>query len=144
MTQLDSERLAFYLQNPGERLKLIQDIATRCYRTWDTWDIGEPIYGVQLAYLFATIAGTENWSFSLEMLEDNDGVNTPIAQALQELFPPDHAIWLFIDRQWNGLTESACPVCAHDCVGEYPKRHCYECEFDEAIHDLRTYKPTNA
>jgi hypothetical protein len=139
----DQLRLSFYLKHPGERLSLIRDISAKCYQAWDTWDIGSPVYGVQLAYLFATIAGaeTESWSFSLEMLEDSDGVNTPLAQALQELFHKDHAIWLFIERQWNGLPESSCPVCAHDCTGNYPQRVCHECGFDESRHDPKIFTP---
>lgn len=140
------ERFSWYQEQPAERLKLIEDISATCYKAWDTWDIGEPIYGVQLAYLFATIAGCRDWawSFELEMLAEDDGVNVPLYKALQELFPNDHAIWLFIERQWNGLPETACPVCAHDCKGHYPERRCLECGFDEKTHDPKTFTPQQA
>lgn len=129
--------------HPEARLDLITDIATACYKAWDTWDIGPGPYGVQLAYLFATIANsTGGWSFTLEMQhDDHDGLTVPLSNALLILFKPDHAIWLFIDREWGGLPESACPVCSHDCVGAHPIRHCYECSFDEAKHDIATYRP---
>ena len=142
ITSQDNDRREWYDQHPVERINLITDIATRCYKEWDTWDIGEESYGVQLAYLFASIANSPGgWSFQLEMVRDPDPPTVYLGQALMELFPLDHAVWLYIDREWNGLPETGCPVCAHDCVGAYPVRHCYECEFDEAKHDFRTYKP---
>lgn len=145
MNNLRSDRFRreFYDAHPSERLALIGDIATRCYKAWDTWDIGPGPHGVQLAYLFATIAiGPGNWSFTLEMVNDEPNpIPAPLAQALQELFPTDHAIWLYVDREWNGLPESACPVCSHDCEGGFPKRVCRECGFDESKHNYKTYRP---
>lgn len=140
----DQQRRQWFDDRPAERLGLITDIATRCYKEWDTWDIGPGPYGVQLAYLFATIANSPGgWTFALEMVNDDpDPLTVPLAQALLVVFHPDHAIWLYIDREWNGLPESSCPVCAHDCVGAYPIRHCYECSFDEAVHVIATYQPT--
>ena len=138
-TASDSDRRSFYASHPRHRLDLITDIAGRCYKEWDTWDIGAGPFGVQLAYLFATIANKPGgWSFSLDMSSDEP---MPLAPALLAIFPLDHAIWLYIDRQWNDFPESSCPVCAHDCDGRYPKRQCLECGFDEAKHDFRTYKP---
>lgn len=139
----DQVRRQWFDERPAERLGLITDIATRCYKEWDTWDIGPGPYGVQLAYLFATIANSPGgWSFSLEMIKDDpDPLTVPLAKALLELFPLDHAIWLFIDREWNGLPETACPVCAHDCEGVHPHRVCYECDFCEETNDPKTYRP---
>lgn len=143
----DKLRRQWYDANPAERLSLIADIATRCYKEWDTWDIGPGPYGVQMAYLFATIAGAArevggNWCFELEMLEDEaDLLTVPLAKALLVIFPLEHAIWLYIERQWNGLPESLCPVCAHDCEGAYPYRQCYECDFCEETNDPKTYSP---
>lgn len=93
------ERFAFYQEHPAECLKLIEGIAHTCYRAWDTWDIGEPIYGVQLAYLFATIASCreQDWVFALDMTDKGDGVNPPLHEALASLFPEDHDIWVFVD-----------------------------------------------
>ena len=139
----DQQRRQQYDDSPADRINLITEIATRCCKEWESWNIGPDPYGAQLAYLFAAIAvSPDAWSFSLEMRQDNDGVNTPLSCALLALFEVDHAIWLYIEREWNGLPESCCPVCSHDCVGAYPIRHCYECEFDEAKHDIATYNPT--
>lgn len=139
----DQLRREYYDEHPAERLGLIANIATRCYREWDAWDIGPGPYGVQLAYLFASIAhGPGNWAFTLEMVEDEpDAVMVPLAKALQAMFPEDHAIWLYTNREWNGLPETSCPVCAHDCEGKFPKRICRECGFNETKHDPKTYRP---